>query len=63
MLIERYFITHNMAVLLNMYLIRICVLYILLLGKVVQNVCLVKLVDKYHSVFYILLYSMFYVPY
>lgn len=63
MLIERYFITHNMAVLLNMYLIRICVLYILLLGRVVQNVNLVKLVDKYHSVFYILLYSMFYVPY
>lgn len=63
MLIERYFITHNMAVLLNMYLIRICVLYILLLGRVVQNVYLVKLVDKYHSVFYILLYSMFYVPY
>lgn len=43
--------THNMAVLLNMYLIRICVLYILLLGRVVQNVYLVKLVDKYHSDF------------
>lgn len=48
-----------MAGLLNIYLIRICVLYILLLVRVVQNVYLVKLVDKYHSVFYILLYFMF----
>lgn len=63
MFIERYFMIHNMAMLLNMYLIRICVLYILLLGRVVQNVYLVKLVDKYHSVFYILLYFMFSVIY
>lgn len=62
MFIERYVIAHNIAVLLNIYLIRTCVLYILFLGRVVQNVYFVKLVDKYHSVFCIL-YFMFSVTY
>jgi hypothetical protein len=55
--------SHNIVVFLSIDLKRTCVLCILLLGRVVQNICLVRLVNAYHLEFTILPYFMFSITY